>query len=55
MFHAETIGLKTLLEGMYKYRDMFGPVHWEPAELLVRLVEDNQTLTEWAAKRPDSL
>ena len=55
MFYAETIGLNTLLEGMYKYRDMFGPVHWEPAGLLVRLVEDNQTLTEWAAKRAASL
>jgi 3-hydroxyacyl-CoA dehydrogenase len=51
MFYAETIGLNTLLEGMYKYRDTFGSVHWEPAELLVRLVEGNQTLTEWAAKR----
>ncbi|HZD54226.1 MAG TPA: 3-hydroxyacyl-CoA dehydrogenase family protein, partial [Woeseiaceae bacterium] len=51
MFHAETIGLNTLLEGMYRYRDAFGPVHWEPAELLVRLVEENRTLAEWAGER----
>jgi 3-hydroxyacyl-CoA dehydrogenase len=49
MFYAETLGLNTLLEGMYRYRDMFGPMHWEPADLLVRLVEGNQTLPEWAA------
>ena len=50
MFYAETIGLNTLLEGMYKYRDIFGPMHWEPAELLVRLVEENQTLGERMAE-----
>ena len=55
MFYADTIGLNTLLEGLHKYRDIFGPMHWEPAELLVRLVEENQTLTEWTAKRAISL
>ena len=39
MFYADTIGLQTLLEGMRKYSDIFGPMHWEPAPLLVELVE----------------
>jgi 3-hydroxyacyl-CoA dehydrogenase len=51
MFHAETIGLKTLLDGMNKYKEIFGPMHWEPAALLVELVEQNKTLAEWEAER----
>lgn len=51
MFYAETIGLQTLLEGMCRYRDLLGPMHWEPAELLVRLVEENQSLEEWTVER----
>jgi 3-hydroxyacyl-CoA dehydrogenase len=44
MFHADAIGLKTLLDGIKKYRDMFGPMHWEPAPLLVRLVKEGKKL-----------
>ena len=51
MFYAETIGLKTLLDGMLRYRETFGPMHWEPAGLLVELVERGQTLAEWEAAR----
>ena len=39
MFYAEIIGLKTLLDGMRRYRDIFGAMHWEPAPLLVELVD----------------
>ncbi len=39
MFHAEVLGLETLLNGMRRYREIFGPMHWEPAPLLVELVE----------------
>jgi len=31
MFHAELIGLKTLLDGMLRFQAQFGPMHWEPA------------------------
>jgi 3-hydroxyacyl-CoA dehydrogenase len=55
MFYAETIGLPTLLEGMRKYRGIFGPMHWEPADLLVELVETGKTLSEWEAERGVSL
>jgi 3-hydroxyacyl-CoA dehydrogenase len=44
MFYADTIGLKTLLDGIEKYRDRFGPMHWEPAPLLVRLVKEGRKL-----------
>ena len=51
MFYADTIGLKTLLEGMAKYRDLFGPMHWEPAPLLVKLVRDGKTLAQWGREQ----
>lgn len=51
LFHAQTIGLPTLLAGMRKYRERFGPMHWEPAPLLVDLVEQGLTLAQWEARR----
>jgi len=48
MFYADTIGLPVLLAGMEKYRTMFGPMHWEPAPLLVRLVRESRTLADWS-------
>jgi 3-hydroxyacyl-CoA dehydrogenase len=51
MFHAETIGLKTLLDGILKYRERFGPMHWAPAPLLVELVAAGKTLAQWQAER----
>lgn len=55
MFYAESIGLDRLLEGMNKYRRIFGPMHWEPAALLVHLVDENKTLADWEAARELSL
>jgi 3-hydroxyacyl-CoA dehydrogenase len=49
MFYADTIGLPALLAGMHKYRDMFGPMHWQPAPLLVQLVEQGRTIAQWEA------
>ena len=51
MFHADTLGLKTLHDGMLKYRNIFGPMHWEPAPLLVRLVNEGKTLAQWGRER----
>jgi 3-hydroxyacyl-CoA dehydrogenase len=48
MFYADTIGLPVLLAGMEKYRAVFGPMHWEPAQLLVKLVREGRTLAEWS-------
>ena len=51
MFYADTIGLKTLLDGMLKYRERFGPMHWQPAQLLVELVGKGQSLADWERTR----
>ena len=51
MFHADTIGLKTLLDGMLKYQKQFGPMHWQPAKLLVELVEKGMSLADWQRSR----
>jgi 3-hydroxyacyl-CoA dehydrogenase len=51
MFHADTIGLKTLLAGMRRYRGVFGPMHWEPAPLLERLVQEGRSLADWERER----
>jgi 3-hydroxyacyl-CoA dehydrogenase len=51
MFYADTIGLSTLLEGMLKYQSMFGPMHWQPAQLLVQLVERGVSLAAWEKQR----
>jgi len=55
MFYAETIGLDTLLDGMRRYGEIFGPMHWEPAKLLVDLVGKGQTLAEWEAEKGISI
>jgi 3-hydroxyacyl-CoA dehydrogenase len=51
LFHADIIGLDTLYRGMLKYRDIFGPMHWEPGPLLVRLAGEGRRLAEWEAGR----
>ena len=47
MFYADTIGLKTVYDGIIKYREKFGPMHWEPAALLEKLVKEDKTLAQW--------
>jgi 3-hydroxyacyl-CoA dehydrogenase len=51
MYHAQTIGLTTLYEGMLKYQAAFGPMHWQPANLLRELAESGTTLAQWEASR----
>ncbi|HME37439.1 MAG TPA: 3-hydroxyacyl-CoA dehydrogenase NAD-binding domain-containing protein [Steroidobacteraceae bacterium] len=51
MFYADSIGLKTVHDGMLKYRDLFGPMHWQPAPLLARLASEGRTLGDWDAER----
>ena len=51
MFYADTIGLAGVLEGMLKYRELFGPMHWQPAPLLERLVRERRTLADWDKSR----
>ena len=51
MHYAEAIGLKKVLAGMQKYRDRFGPMHWEPAKLLVELATSGRSVAEWEKAR----
>jgi len=51
MFYADTLGLPALLAGIEGYRDRFGPMHWQPAPLLVRLVREGRTLADWDRER----
>nr|WP_298728212.1 3-hydroxyacyl-CoA dehydrogenase NAD-binding domain-containing protein [uncultured Steroidobacter sp.] len=54
MFYAETIGLDVLLAGMRKYQDIFGPMHWQPAPLLVELVERGLTISQWESRKAEA-
>jgi 3-hydroxyacyl-CoA dehydrogenase len=54
MFYAESIGLATLLEGMHRFRAEFGPMHWEPAPLLVELVDKGMSLADWEKSKGDA-
>jgi 3-hydroxyacyl-CoA dehydrogenase len=47
MFYADTIGLKTLLDGMLHYRQIYGPMHWQPAPLLTELAGKGQSIAQW--------
>jgi hypothetical protein len=40
---------------MRRYKAIFGPMHWEPAELLVELVEQRKSLAAWQAERGVSI
>lgn len=51
LFLADTLGLKTVLDGIMRYREIFGAMHWEPAPLLARLVAEGRTLREWDKAR----
>ena len=47
MLYAETVGLPAILTGIEKYRDLLGPLHWEPAPLLVELVRSKRSIADW--------
>ena len=51
MHYAEAIGLKKVLDGMNKYKDRFGPMHWEPSKLLVELATSGKTIAQWEKAR----
>jgi 3-hydroxyacyl-CoA dehydrogenase len=51
LFYADTIGLDVLLDAMQRYQQRFGPMHWQPAELLVELVDKGMSLADWERDR----
>jgi 3-hydroxyacyl-CoA dehydrogenase len=54
LFHADTAGLKAVHKGILKYRELFGPMHWQPAPLLTRLVRRGCTLADFESTRSSS-
>jgi 3-hydroxyacyl-CoA dehydrogenase len=52
MFYADTVGLKTVLDRVHRYRKQLGD-HWRPAPLLERLAAAGQTFYTWNAARRD--
>jgi 3-hydroxyacyl-CoA dehydrogenase len=47
MFYAETVGLATILDGLERYRQRFGELHWRPAALLVELERRHKSIAAW--------
>jgi len=54
MWYAETLGLPKLLEGIQRFAREFGPMHWEPAPLLVELVRSGRSIAQWEAEHSGS-
>jgi 3-hydroxyacyl-CoA dehydrogenase len=46
MWYADTIGLRKVYDRVYEFRQQHGE-HWEPAPLLKRLAEANQTFADF--------
>ena len=55
MFYAETMGLGKLLDGIRHYSRELGPMHWEPAPLLVELVRDGRSIAEWESAQVEAV
>lgn len=51
MHYADEIGLKQVYDRVCEFRERFGADDWTPAPLLEKLVEEETTLTAWAAER----
>jgi 3-hydroxyacyl-CoA dehydrogenase len=51
LFYADQLGLPALLDGILKYQRIFGPMHWQPAGLLVELARSGQSIAAWDAAR----
>jgi 3-hydroxyacyl-CoA dehydrogenase len=52
MFFAESIGLRTVYDGICRYRDEQGSMHWQPAALLEELARERRSLADWQKSRP---
>jgi 3-hydroxyacyl-CoA dehydrogenase len=48
MFHADEIGLDTVVAGLAKYAPLGNPADWEPAPLLKQLAAAGSTFAAWA-------
>jgi 3-hydroxyacyl-CoA dehydrogenase len=46
MHFADSVGLATVLDAVSQFRASFGPMYWEPPELLRRLVADGSSFAD---------
>jgi 3-hydroxyacyl-CoA dehydrogenase len=51
MFHADAVGLPTVVAGLRRYEREHGARYWAPATLLVELAERGSTFSAWQAAR----
>jgi 3-hydroxyacyl-CoA dehydrogenase len=51
MFHADQIGLDTVLAGLRKYGKQGSARDWKPSGLLERLAAEGSTFAAWAESR----
>ncbi|MGA8709386.1 MAG: 3-hydroxyacyl-CoA dehydrogenase NAD-binding domain-containing protein [Steroidobacteraceae bacterium] len=51
LFYAESAGLASILEGIERYRRRYGDMHWQPAGLLVDLVQRRNSIADWERER----
>jgi len=50
LYYADAIGLDRVLGRINEFGDRFGRELWKPAPLLEQLVEEQQSLTDWAGQ-----
>ncbi len=51
LFYADKLGLQTIYDGIMKYQKKYGDMHWQPAQLLQKLIKEEKTLTQWERER----
>jgi 3-hydroxyacyl-CoA dehydrogenase len=47
MFYADTLGLKTVYDGICEFGKQHGSENWTPSSLLEQLVTEGKTLAQW--------
>lgn len=52
MFHADTIGLRAVMEAIERFACEHGERYWKAAPLLARLAAENTSFAAWQAARP---
>ena len=51
MFHADEVGLDTVLAGVERYGRLGHAPDWTPAPLLVKLAREGSSFAAWQAAR----
>jgi 3-hydroxyacyl-CoA dehydrogenase len=51
MFYADTVGPRTVYDGICRYRERYGDTWWTPAPLLERLADEGWSFADWHRAR----